>query len=438
MKKYIAIFLCIICLLQFTACKPAGQGSGAKKEPGSQASKGLATGTINSFEDFTQRLDEEFEIIETQAPDGTMGAELVKPEEEPIGPVVKDPVIPSVDTVTPDPDTPETNDPEPETPVTPEPDTPGTIEPTPPSQEEPGVSPGNPGTGTTTPEKPTYTYTTGQTHRELPYTQRYLYNTLNSKQKEWYRKIDVAVKNLADKVELDRSIEDGKNYYIYFLYMLDNPEHFYLTNTVGYYTSGNNGGLILGYSDGTLVSGFEIGDATQALRDGIRAKQAKFNAAVEKIISTIPADAPDVWKELLIYDRLIIDSHYNTNAQYKEMADDDWSAYGVLIHKTGVCESYTEAFQLLCLKVGIKCTGIMGYAGGGGHKWNAVELDGQWYACDITFDDPIGGKEGQTRHAYFNLTSAQMTELEHTPDTSDCPIPNCTGTKYSYANYFSK
>lgn len=416
MKKYLIWLQILALLLTLSACSVPPMDS-AQNIAGNSESTSF-TENITSFEDFTEKLEEEFEIIETQAPDGTMGAELVKPEEKPELPVVKDPVIPSVDTVTPEP---EPNDPAP--PVQP---------------DNPTVEPETPNTGTEEPTLPNYSGTTGQTHTELHYTQRYLYNTLNSKQKEWYRKIDMAVKNLDDRVALDYSIQDGKNYYIYFLYMLDNPEHFYLTNTVGIYTEGTTkGGLILGYSDGVNVCGYELGNATKALRDGIRAKQAKFNAAVEAIISTIPTDIPAVEKELMIYDRIIIDSHYNTNAQYKEMADDDWSAYGVLIHKTGVCESYTEAFQLLCLKVGIKCIGIMGTADGGDHKWCAVELDGQWYACDITFDDPIGGKEGQTRHKYFNLTSGEMAALAHIPDTSDCPVPNCTGTKYSYTNYFA-
>ena len=101
----------------------------------------------------------------------------------------------------------------------------------------------------------------------------------------------------------------------------------------------------------------------------------------------------------------------------------------------GVCESYSEAFQTLCLYAGINCTGVVGTAGGG-HKWNCVKLDGEWYMCDITFDDPIGGEDGAAYHYYFNLTSAKMKEYQHNWENSQWPVPDCKVTKYSYENYF--
>ena len=195
---------------------------------------------------------------------------------------------------------------------------------------------------------------------------------------------------------------------------------------------------MLGYSDGTNKSGYGLGKVNQALRDGIAAKKAKLDAAVNSIISTIPADAPDVVKQLLIYDRIIIDSNYNLSAVWDGYAEDNWTAYGVMIHKKGVCESYSEAFQLLCLKVGICCTTTVGKANGVEHQWNAVLLEGQWYACDITFDDPVGLPDGETMHTFFNLTTAQMEESNHQADISEKPSPQCNGTKYSYANYFGQ
>ena len=130
-----------------------------------------------------------------------------------------------------------------------------------------------------------------------------------------------------------------------------------------------------------------------------------------------------------------MDSHYNLGAQWDGLANDNWTAYGIIVNKTGVCESYSEAFQTLCLYAGIKCTGVVGTAGGG-HKWNCVELDGEWYMCDITFDDPIGGEDGAAYHYYFNRTSDWFVEYNH--DWSDCDfkVPECNGTKYDFDNNF--
>lgn len=426
MKKCLILLLVLSLLWTMASCRAVWQEKSAQNILGS--SESAQAENITSFEDFTEKLDEEYEVLETQGTEGTVGAELVVPTDKEIdaAPVVTKPVAPTVDTVV-KPVQPEPAGPEPTESETTETEE----EPEKASETEEGPE------STTESEKVTYSYTTGQIHTEISYTGRYLYSILNAQQKEWYRKIDAAVNDLADEVYLDANMETNKNYYIYYLYMMDNPEHFYLINTVGIYTEGTGkGGLILGYSDGVYCSGYDYGDVSQTLKDSIRAKQAIFNAEVNRIISTIPSGAPDVVKELLIYDRIVIDSYYNTSAQWDEQANDNWSAYGVIINKYGVCESYTEAFQLLCLKVGINCTGIVGTAGGDDHKWNAVQLDGQWYACDITFDDPIGGVAGETSHDFFNLTTVQMEQSDHSTAGSDQPGPQCTGTKYSYTNYF--
>ena len=66
----------------------------------------------------------------------------------------------------------------------------------------------------------------------------------------------------------------------------------------------------------------------------------------------------------------------------------------------------------------------------------AVKLDGEWYVCDITFDDPIGGDPYDAYHHYFNRTTKWMEENRHSTEGSDYPGPNCTGTKYAYENCF--
>ncbi len=286
--------------------------------------------------------------------------------------------------------------------------------------------------------EPKYDYTTGQKHVSIKNTSRYLYSTLNAKQKEWYKKIDQAVNNLEAEVLLDAEIIDGDNYYIYYLYMADNPEHFYLGNEVGVFSDGvSQHGLYLTYSDGKTDNKSEQGTISDALKNSILSKKAAFDKEIARIVSTIPADAPDVIKEKLIYDYILSHAVYNTSPVWNTTAPDDWNAYGVIMNGIGVCESYSEAFQLLCLSVGINCIGVDGDAGGN-HKWNAVCLDNEWYMCDITFDDPIGGPDGAPYHKYFNLTTAQMESKNHTIDQSHWNIPVCNGTKYSFESYFGK
>ena len=301
----------------------------------------------------------------------------------------------------------------------------------------------DPTTATTTkPTTQSTTVTTAATstgHVKLTYTQRYLYNLLSSQEKEWYRKIDTAVNSLETEISTGVNLGQNERYYIYFYYMFDNPEHFYLGSQLSY---SSNGRLLFSYSDGTTNYIPNTDDVfTDAMRANIRARKATFDAEVKRIIAAIPVTLPDVEKELMIYERLIIDMRYNLDAVNNNLwdgvAQENWTAYGGIINKTGVCEAYAEAFQTLCYAVGINCTGVVGKANGGGHKWNAVELDGEWYICDVTWDDPIGMGDGVVRfHDYFNITTAQLLAGGHTMDGSRYPGPTCTATKYSYQNYF--
>ena len=463
MKKQVAIILSLAFVLSLTAC---GKGDTAKtntdtteptvsavtsttSEPNTDDERecnGTASSDtaidfsdVSSFDDFVEKMDESgFKTTETKTEDGIIVKLETPTTNTDDKTTTSTPAIPTIDVVVrptePTPTKPEKDKTSSEETSAPEKEE--VTEPTIPAEPETPSEPEEP-----SPEevkKPEYTYTTGQKHEKLHYTGRYLYSTLNAEQKQWYQKIDTAVNNLENEVILNATnLAENRNYYIYYLYMFDNPEHFYLANNI-MITNSNGGGLILYYAIGRNsgeYSGHNKDSLTKELKDKIIAKKQTFEKEVNRILSTIPANAPDVWKEKLIYDRILMDSHYNLGAQWDGRAEDNWTSYGILVNKTGVCESYAEAFQTLCLYAGIKCTGVVGTAGGG-HKWNCVELDGEWYMCDITFDDPIGGEDGAAYHYYFNRTSDWFVEYNH--DWSDCDfkVPECNGTKYDFDNYF--
>lgn len=469
MKKNLAIVLVLIFVLSLAACgkkaKKASDIGNVLSDIETEVkekyddieeilSSDISLDDVTSFDDFVKTMDDNgFKPSVTENDDGSVTIELNDSGDE--DETVK-PAIPTIDTI-PEPTKPEPTvkpEPQPEkeeesqkqdeekTPeVNPEPEKETETEPEVEPEIEPEVKP-EPQPETPKKEeneKPAYTYTTNQKHTKVPYSERYLYSLLDEEKKGWYRAIDDAITNLQPRVEINTKLSEDRKYYIYYLYMFDNPEHFYLGNTVTIYNYGNNSGaLVFCYSDGEMTCryGSQLKEINDELRQRIRAKQAVFEKEVNRIISTIPANAPDVWKEKLIYDRILTDSYYNLSAKWDGIAEDNWTAYGILVNKHGVCESYAEAFQTLCLYTGINCTGVVGTAGGG-HKWNCVKLDGEWYMCDVTFDDPIGGAEGAAYHYYFNLTSKQMQEYCHDWSDSNWPVPNCTATKYNYYNYFN-
>ena len=75
---------------------------------------------------------------------------------------------------------------------------------------------------------------------------------------------------------------------------------------------------------------------------------------------------------------------YNTKAAHGEVTGENcWNAYGALINGDGVCESYAEAFKLLCDAINVPCTLVVSDT----HEWNAVYMDGAWYYVDVTWMD---------------------------------------------------
>ncbi len=67
------------------------------------------------------------------------------------------------------------------------------------------------------------------------------------------------------------------------------------------------------------------------------------------------------------------------------------SAYDGLASGQGVCTTYALLFQKFMDGLGIPCYVATGNVKGTGHAWNLVQLDGNWYHVDCTWDDQSYG-----------------------------------------------
>lgn len=92
----------------------------------------------------------------------------------------------------------------------------------------------------------------------------------------------------------------------------------------------------------------------------------------------------------------------------------DHSADGPLFYGTAVCEGYADAFRLFMNIMGVKNRRVSGWAGGY-HGWNEVYIDGQWWAVDVTFDDPyiIGYDPSGVYSRQYCLISPAVMALDH-------------------------
>ena len=113
--------------------------------------------------------------------------------------------------------------------------------------------------------------------------------------------------------------------------------------------------------------------------------------------------------------------------------DASYGAEGVFVNRTAVCAGYTDAFQLCMDILGIPCIEVSGIADNGreigGHAWNAVQLEDEWYMVDVTWDDPDWGE--RVYYNYFNVTDEYLRNHHH---EYTCEI-SAKGTKYNYSNF---
>lgn len=131
-------------------------------------------------------------------------------------------------------------------------------------------------------------------------------------------------------------------------------------------------------------------------------------------------------QEKAIHDYMVLNCEYAEDLLIDGLATQDVFYYdGVFVHKRAVCQGYALSFKLCMDILGIESRVVRGTVPDGKHAWNAVQLDGEWYWVDVTWDDPIPDVEGRVFYHYFNVPRWVM-DIEHTTATTF----DVEGTKY--------
>ena len=108
----------------------------------------------------------------------------------------------------------------------------------------------------------------------------------------------------------------------------------------------------------------------------------------------------------------------------------DHEAYGALVYGSSVCEGYAQALTLLYRFAGIPCSMVVGTAytdrGAGSHAWNVVQLGGELFLTDCTYNDQ--DHSGTVLHWYLNLPYQDMTD--HVPDENEYSISSSRNYTY--------
>lgn len=198
----------------------------------------------------------------------------------------------------------------------------------------------------------------------------------------------------------------------------DLPEAFWMGNyfrwsdswSYRYSWSGTKASVTYDHSIYFVLKDSDFDIRRSAFRTSSKVLQAvpKFHSAVATILDGIPQGSYRYESLLHCNNWLTQHNYYNPYYYSNQATDMVWSAYGALCGLTGkdapVCESYAKAFNVLCNKLDIPCRCVVGYAKGSpseageSHMWNEVQMeDGQWYAVDVTWNDPIVNGSNQQK-----------------------------------------
>lgn len=193
-----------------------------------------------------------------------------------------------------------------------------------------------------------------------------------------------------------------------------NPRFFYLDGFSWYYNSAT--GCIT-----TLIIKY---DNTYS-KSEIKSMLAEYDAAVNSILQGISSSWTDMEKALYLNDYFARNCAYDTTFA----SDMIYTAYGVIVDKSAVCQGYALAYYELAEQLGIPCQLIT--SDSINHAWNMVKINGKYYQMDVTWDDPVYDMIGQVWHTYFMKSTKYLKADADHFDEDDWVVSG--GWKDSYA-----
>ena len=163
-------------------------------------------------------------------------------------------------------------------------------------------------------------------------------------------------------------------------------------------------------------------------------KEAEEQAVVDAAIaSCVTNGMSDYEIAKALHDYLATHNEYDMRLYSGNLPALSRTSYGALVNRTSVCSGYALAYQHLMEDAGIPCEYVTGMTTRGSHAWNIVQIGGEWYHVDVTWDDPIPNREGYVRYDYFLKSDSAISRDHVSWEASRA----CTSTKYDNTTILS-
>ena len=249
------------------------------------------------------------------------------------------------------------------------------------------------------------------------YSSDYFYQYLNANQKTLYNSIYAVGMNYLQTAEnaenygsyglskpigmpTGMSLDDAED--VIQLVLTNCPQFYFFSNLYGWGSSASGNYVQIGmYSE--WVNGSTRATATQQMAQKI-----------SSWMDIIKAEKTTIDKEKKAHDLISDNTVYDLYAPY------DQSCASVFLGGRSVCAGYAEAFALLCNGLGLDTVCVTSY----NHEWNIINLYGNWYNVDVTWDDQ---DDGDHHDWYFNVNDSAIRNSTHTVEAWWSPyhVPSC-------------
>lgn len=260
---------------------------------------------------------------------------------------------------------------------------------------------------------------------------RYFYHQMTANEKRLFSEVYDAIASFAPVVQFEGNYNKEELKRVMFVIDYDCPELLYTASEDGwkyvYYTTSADKVTKVEFT--YTMSKTEFDRTFSQMMDKIRSMRSQPGFG-----------SSDFSKQAVIYKYLIQHNYYDKVKPFCAMANSAW------LLGYSKCSGYTRALNLALRYYGIQCCEIWGNTYDNGviapesHLWTGVKLDGQWYHCDATWDDPIvADNPNYDPYAnsvailpYLNLNDERMMRARSLHPNVLFDVPDCWSTRYNY------
>lgn len=178
-----------------------------------------------------------------------------------------------------------------------------------------------------------------------------------------------------------------------------NPQLFYVQGQIGLTCQGDQ---VICYQPSYLAG-----------KEEAMQMREELETAARRVLEQVDGSMDTVQKALVVHDYLALNCEYD---QERLMAGNvpeiSHTSYGSLVEGMAVCDGYANAYAYIMeQKLGIPCKIVSSESMN--HAWNMIEIDGQWYHVDVTWDDPAWDRIGRVAHRTFLLSDQAISQQKH-------------------------